>query len=148
MGPAQHRVGTSASRTKDYEKALAEFEKLLTLPSKDERPYQVGKTEAYYQIGKTCLLAGRRLDRDEEAFTLYLKSKPNFFMPSLAWAHIRLGNIYAKKGDRPRARFEYEAALSGTRQQRCQNGSQEPMSRRRRRAKPFFERAKFVAVAL
>jgi len=109
---AHYALGYLHKQTKDYAKALAAFETVLQLPSNEDRPYQIGRAEAYYQIGRTCLLFGERLDRGEEALKIYLQLRPNFYMPSLAWAHIRLGNIYEKRGRHAQARAEYEAALA------------------------------------
>jgi tetratricopeptide (TPR) repeat protein len=66
---------------------------------------------ALYQIGKTAILSGQRLDRGEECLRLYVKGQPAEGEPSLAWAHFRLGMLLEKKGDKPGARVEYTETL-------------------------------------
>ncbi|HYM62729.1 MAG TPA: tetratricopeptide repeat protein [Thermoanaerobaculia bacterium] len=68
-------------------------------------------TEALYEIGRTAVFAGRELDRGQDALRKYLASKPRPGMPSLASAHLQLGLLLEKRGDREAAKREIAAAL-------------------------------------
>ena len=102
-GEAHFRLGLLHLELGEYSQASASFEKTLELDPEEKR--------ALYQIGKTADLSGQGLDRGEEALKAYLACKPYFIMPKLARAHYRLGNIYAKKGQRAAARQQYLAAV-------------------------------------
>ena len=67
---------------------------------------------AWYQIGRTALRSGARLDRGVEALRRYLTHTPTEGEPSLAWAHTRLGQIYALQEHADEARAHYDAALA------------------------------------
>jgi len=66
---------------------------------------------AIYHLGRLAAITGRQLDRGETALRDYLKYTPVGKEPSLSSAHWRLGMLFEKKGDKPAARAEYEAAL-------------------------------------
>jgi tetratricopeptide (TPR) repeat protein len=67
--------------------------------------------DALYQIGKTGVLSGQRLDRAEECLKRYLGSSPGPESAPLPNAHFRLGQVYEKKGDKARARAHYQQAV-------------------------------------
>jgi Tfp pilus assembly protein PilF len=56
-------------------------------------------------------LTGKNLDRAEGALRKYLQQPPKPNQPSWAGAHYRLGMIHEHRGDRARARAEFEAAV-------------------------------------
>lgn len=64
-------------------------------------------------IGRTAAVSGKQLDRGEQAL-LTILSQPeveNNIKIARENVHFRLGEIYAKRGDKPKARAEYEEAL-------------------------------------
>jgi tetratricopeptide (TPR) repeat protein len=87
-----------------YDDAFKAFESLLK-----DHPDQIA---ALYQIGYIAATTGQRLDRGEAALKEYLTHTPSDKQPSLAYAHLRLGNIYQKKDETDAARKEYQAALA------------------------------------
>jgi tetratricopeptide (TPR) repeat protein len=97
-----HR-GMFYQRSAQYDKAFADFERILQLNPQEKR--------AYFYLGKTADLSGKRLKEGAEALERYLCSQPFAMMPSLSWAHRRLGNIFLKQGLRAEARQQYLAAL-------------------------------------
>jgi tetratricopeptide (TPR) repeat protein len=64
-----------------------------------------------YQLGRLAALSGERREPGSECLKRYLTYSPKPDEPGLAWAHVRLGQIEEKSGDRAAARREYEAAL-------------------------------------
>jgi tetratricopeptide (TPR) repeat protein len=66
---------------------------------------------AQYQIGRSAVMSGERLDEGADALLAYLDHTPRGGMPSKAWAHVRLGQVYEKQGRRAEARAQYQAAL-------------------------------------
>jgi len=96
-------VGQFYQNRGKFDEAFEVFERRAKL-----QPPDAG---ALYQIGKTAILSGQRLDRGEECLRLYLKGQPTGEEPSLAWAHYRLGMLLEKKGDRAGARTEYAETL-------------------------------------
>jgi tetratricopeptide (TPR) repeat protein len=67
--------------------------------------------DALYQVGRAAALSGKRLDRGEECLKRYLTHTPSEDQAPLANTHFRLGMVYEKKGNKPLARAEYQAAL-------------------------------------
>lgn len=67
--------------------------------------------DALYSIGRAGALSGQRLDRAEECLKRYLGHLPDLNSPPLANAHLRLGQVYEKKGNKAAARAEYQTAL-------------------------------------
>lgn len=64
-------------------------------------------------VGRTASITGKQLDRGEQALRTVLSSpetENNIRIPREN-VHYRLGDIYAKRGDKQKARAEYEAAL-------------------------------------
>lgn len=64
-----------------------------------------------YQLGRLAALSGERREPGAECLKRYLTYAPKADEPGLAWAHVRLGQIQEKTGDKAGARREYEAAL-------------------------------------
>lgn len=62
-----------------------------------------------YALGRTSALSGQHLDRGEQALKNYIAHPPENAL--LSGAHLRLGMIYARKGDRALARKHYITAL-------------------------------------
>ena len=100
---AYYRLGKLYLKTKEWDRAFSAFEKTLQADS--------GEVEALFGIGETGALSGQRLASAEEALKNYLNSKPWSFMPSLAEAHFRLGQIHERRGEHASARIEFQAAL-------------------------------------
>ena len=65
---------------------------------------------ALYQMGRTAALSGERLERGEAALREFL-SLGKYTVAPEAFARLRLGTILEKRGDRPGALREYEAAV-------------------------------------
>jgi tetratricopeptide (TPR) repeat protein len=66
---------------------------------------------ALYQVGRVGAVSGTKLDRAQWALDQYVKMPHKRGTPSIAAAHWRMGMIFEAKGDRARARTEYETAL-------------------------------------
>jgi len=66
---------------------------------------------ALYQVGRTGAVSGQRLDRAEESLRRYLGHTPGSGEAPLANTHFRLGQVYEKKGDKAKARAEYQQAV-------------------------------------
>jgi tetratricopeptide (TPR) repeat protein len=88
---------------KQYDKAFAIYEELSL---KDPQNMQT-----VYQLGRLSALSGTRIDYGESNLKKYLSYQPKAGEPSHAAAHMRLGNIYEKKGDKVAARKAYETSL-------------------------------------
>jgi tetratricopeptide (TPR) repeat protein len=94
----------AAVERKDWAAAFTALERLeKALP---------GETGALYETGRIAALSGKELDRGEAALRRYLEldHDPRADAPSLALAHLRLGEILEKRGDRRAAREEYDSA--------------------------------------
>lgn len=67
---------------------------------------------AYYQLGRTAVLAKTELDAGAEALRTYLKAPEDGERPSHAWAHFRLGQLYLLMGKKDEGKAELaQAAL-------------------------------------
>jgi len=66
---------------------------------------------ALYAIGRNGAVSGQHLDRAEECLKRYLGHTPALHEPPLANTHFRLGMVYEKKGDKAKARAEYQEAV-------------------------------------
>ncbi|HKI05021.1 MAG TPA: tetratricopeptide repeat protein [Thermoanaerobaculia bacterium] len=105
--PADSRPRVSLSLFyQSQEKWGAAFDTLENLLKADPDNY-----DALYQIGRAAALSGQRPDRGEECLKRYLGHPPGPQSAPLANAHFRLGQVYEKKGSKPQARAEYQAAL-------------------------------------
>lgn len=97
-----YTLGGFYTRTGQWDRATAVFERLAK---------RSGEGAALYHIGRTASMSGRNLDRGVEALRGYLARTPGDTDPSLASAHYRLGIVYEKQGKRDLARAEYQATL-------------------------------------
>lgn len=66
---------------------------------------------ALYQLGRVGAVSGAKLDRAQWALERFLQMPHKRGTPSIASAHWRMGMIFEAKGDRTRARAEYETAV-------------------------------------
>ncbi|RLE25914.1 MAG: hypothetical protein DRJ50_02010 [Actinobacteria bacterium] len=65
-----------------------------------------------YQIGRTGIFSGQRLDRSKEALQQYIAHDPRSAgLPTEAHARWRLGMIHEKQGHKDLARGAYQEAL-------------------------------------
>lgn len=89
---------------KRYDDAVKTFHDTLV---KDPKAYM-----AWYQIGKTADVAKSNYEDGIAALKQYLAlaDLPDT-LPTPAWAHYRLGDIYAAQGQKDQARSEYKTAL-------------------------------------
>jgi tetratricopeptide (TPR) repeat protein len=98
-----YQMGRFYQDTEKYLLAFDAFENALAVD-----PDHMG---ALYQIGRTAVFAGVRVDRGIECLERYLTMKPADGEPSWSHARWRLGMLYEKKGNADRARLEYQKAL-------------------------------------
>ena len=96
-------IERSAIDRKDWAAAFESMERLLRARPDDP--------VALYEIGRIAALSGRDLDRGEASLRRYLEHSPKGDEPSRADAHVRLGEIDQRRGDRDGARREYRTAL-------------------------------------
>jgi Tfp pilus assembly protein PilF len=82
------------------------FKSFAAYPDDGER-----RMMARYQVGRTAVLAGEGFEQGEAALREYLAGTPRGDDPSLAWAHVRLGNLYEAQGRLEDAREQYRVAL-------------------------------------
>ena len=96
-------IERSAIDRKDWPSALESMERLLRARPDDP--------VALYEIGRIAAQSGRDLERGEASLKRYLEHAPKGDQPSRAAAHVRLGEIDERRGDRDGARREYRTAL-------------------------------------
>lgn len=96
-------LATYYSNQKKYEKAVELFDEAL---KRTPNHYPT-----LYQYGKASAISGLKLDRGEECLKRYLTYIPKYNEPSVAGAHMRLGHIHEKKGNKSEAKKNYELAL-------------------------------------
>jgi tetratricopeptide (TPR) repeat protein len=94
-------LGWLSQETQQYDDAFAAFDGLAAL----------GRPAGLYEAGRTALFAGRDLDRGQSALRRYLASKHGIDDPSPALAHLQLGLLAERRGDRAAAREEVATAL-------------------------------------
>lgn len=131
-------AATVARREKQYPVAIAEYERLIaqypdssaawsSLASTygDQRKWddafrtidrfiaaQPGAVLAQYAIGRAAAESGQRLEAGEAGLRRYIAAAvPSPGEPTIATAHLRLGAIHERRGDRDKARAAYETAL-------------------------------------
>ncbi len=71
----------------------------------------VDDAELDFEIGATAARSGQQLDRGAQALTAYLSRPWQAGMPTLGSAHLHLGLIHERRGERDAARREFEAAI-------------------------------------
>ena len=98
------QLGLYLQELKRWDEAFGQFQ-LIT--ARD--PAALG---AWYQLGRTSVLADSRHTEGEAALKRYLASKPGEKDPPLAAAHWRLGMLYERMHRPADARTEYQAALA------------------------------------
>jgi tetratricopeptide (TPR) repeat protein len=99
-----YRLAYLCQRRDDFDGAHETFTALA-----EAKPDEMG---ALYQIGRNGALSGRHLEPAAKSLERYIAEyTPGENQPSLAWAHVRLGQVYGHMGDGTRARGEFEAAL-------------------------------------
>jgi tetratricopeptide (TPR) repeat protein len=97
------QVGIALQDQKRYDEAFAWFQAIVA-----RQPTAMG---AWYQLGRTAVLAKTRLADGEAALKRYLAGTPDEQDPPHAAAHWRLGMIYELMSRAADAREQYEAAL-------------------------------------
>ena len=97
-------LGLFYQNAKRYDDALATFREM----AKDPKGQM-----AWYQIGKTADVAKSGYDEGIAALKQYLgfTDLPDT-LPTPAWAHYRLGDIYGAQGQKDQARSEFQMALA------------------------------------
>ncbi len=95
-------LAASYANAKQYDKAFEVLDGRLK-----SRPEEAA---ILYALGRTASISGQHLNRGERALRAYIES-PQKNGPAPANAHYRLGMVLEKKGDKPGARLEYQAAL-------------------------------------
>ena len=98
------QLGILLQEQKRYDEAFALFQRIVA-----RDPEALG---AWYQLGRTAVLAKTRLADGEAALRKYLAGTPGPQDPPLAAAHWRLGMLYELMDKVAEARREYEAALA------------------------------------
>lgn len=88
---------------KQYDKAFAFLEEVVKA--------QPDNMLIQYQIGRTSAITGQKLDRGEQCLVKYLTYQPKANEPAHAGAHMRLGQISEKRGNKVEAKKRYEEAL-------------------------------------
>lgn len=99
--------GSYASLTAFYANAK-QFDKAFEVIDQRIKRAPDDKT-IQYALGRTVALSGQQLDRGEQALKNYLSNPPE--NGTVSGAHVRLGMIYAKRGNKEAARREYLTAL-------------------------------------
>lgn len=90
--------------TKDWAKAFAVFDQWTR-----EEPKAAG---AWYQLGRTAVLSGQRLEEGVAAFRRFLALPEQPGQPEHKYAWYRMGQALALAGDKAAARKALERALS------------------------------------
>ncbi len=97
-------AGVIHQDAKDWAKAFAIFQEWTR-----EDPKAAG---AWYQVGRTAVLSGQRLEEGVAAFRRYLALPVQPGQPEHKHAWYRMGQALALAGDKPAARQALEKALS------------------------------------
>ena len=100
---ARVRMGLAYQRAKRWDDAFRHFETWTR-----ETPTAA---RAWYQLGRTAVLSGQRLDAGAAAFRRYLDLPRAPGDPEPQHAYYRMGQAYAKTGKAAEARAAFEAAL-------------------------------------
>jgi tetratricopeptide (TPR) repeat protein len=100
---AYYLLGLQCQVAKDWNTAFEAFE--AGVRATDD-------LRSLYQIGRTGVFSGEKLERARAALQDYIAREPDpKQLPSVAHAHWRLGMLYAKLGRNGLARREYQTAL-------------------------------------
>ena len=100
---AYYLLGLLHQNAKQWEQAFAWFEKGVELTE---------DLASLYQIGRTAVFSGVRLERGKQALEQYIAREPDESgLPSVASARWRLGMVYERMGRKELARRQYENAL-------------------------------------
>lgn len=96
-------LGLFYQQRQKYAQAFDAFEAALRIDTRS--------TVAMYQIGRTAVFSGQRLDRGVEAMRTYLQMSPAKDDPPFSRAHYRLGQLYLKQGKGELAQNAFREAL-------------------------------------
>ena len=100
---ARYQMGYRMMNTGKFVESAAMFEQIIAIDS--------DQWSALYQIGKAAAESGENLDRGEEAVSIFLDSLDVDATVNRSWAHYRLGQIQANRGNTAAARAEFDKAL-------------------------------------
>lgn len=100
---SNYDLGMFYQNRKQYEKAFQTFEKALTLNPDD--------INSMYQIGRTSVFSGLKMERGLKCLNKYLQYKPSANQPSHAGALMRIAMIYENRGDKLQAKNYYRLSL-------------------------------------
>lgn len=98
-----YMLGFYYQNREEFQKAYDLFEEVLK-----KNPLDL---VALYQIGKTGALSGQNLERAAECLHRYLLMDPGKNMPSLDWAHCRLGTVFQNAGEIDSAKVHFQTAI-------------------------------------
>jgi len=98
-----YTVGLLCQQEKEWDEAFEMFEAAVKITD---------DLRSLYQIGRTGIFSGQRLDRSKEALQQYIAHDPRSAgLPTEAHARWRLGMIHEKQGHKDLARGAYQEAL-------------------------------------
>jgi tetratricopeptide (TPR) repeat protein len=100
---AFYNLGNALSRSDNYEKAYAAYQKSLEL-----NPNNFGN---FYQIGRLAAVSGNYLEEGKAALASFLEHRDEISSNFLAWAYYRLGTINEHLNELELARVSYQQAL-------------------------------------
>ncbi len=101
---ALRRLGRITQVREEWDAAFKIYEQILAAD-----PDDLG---SLYAIGRTAAISGKNAARGIACLERYLAAGPVGGLPARTHAHWRLGLIYQKQGNKPKARREFEAALA------------------------------------
>ncbi|MCU0419567.1 MAG: tetratricopeptide repeat protein [Cyclobacteriaceae bacterium] len=99
----QSGLASFYANQKQYDKAFALFQETLKTKPDD--------MSTVYQYGRLSALSGQQLDQGEAHLKRYLAYSPAKNEPTHAGAHMRLAQIYEKRGNKSEAKKSFETAL-------------------------------------
>lgn len=88
----------------DWDAAYAALAAILEMDPED--------AQAHYQVGRTAVLSGIRLEEGAASLEAYLAQDADYGAPPHAWARTRLGQVYVLMERKADARAQFEAALA------------------------------------